>query len=247
MAISLIGVTTCVGATTGALTSTINFSSFFPRAADVMYCCGGTFNSATTALVAIGPTSNSVSFVTLIASSTAVGGVEFGAWRKVWSGSPSTGSIVFAAPLSTLSAAYGAMILRGVASTSPEDITTLVASGSSTTPQSPAIVTQFPNTWVLSLIGINIATPAMTAPSSYVNSTVLSVANTGSVARAMTVGLASRLVAATATETPGVWTSTVTAPWTAVTVAVRAYVPPTSTAVPVDYPPELFWQPLIAQ
>lgn len=244
MAISLIGVTTLVGHTTGLSVSTIVFSSLSPRNADVIFAWGGVFNSATTALIPIAPTSNSVNYVTLIASSTVVGGVEFGVWRKV---AQSTDRIVFSSGGDTLSAAWGAMILRGVASTSPEDITTLSASGSSTVPQSPAIVTQFPNSWVLSLVGIQALSPLMTPPASFVNSTISAIANTGSVLRTMTVGGASFFQATTATVTPGVWTSTLTGSWLAVSVAVRAYVPPTSTEVPVDYPPELIMQPMIAR
>ncbi len=229
MAISIYGVTTCAGSTGGG-SSTITFSSTTPiRGSDVGYVWGGMFNTA--------------NYVTVVFSTTVVAGAALGLFRKVFS--VATDRVLSSASFTTCANAYGTMVLRGVASTSPEDITTIVTSGSNTAPTSGAIITQKPNTWVLSLVGVASTETISAVPSGYTNTANAS-ATAASTLRGFTVMGASKLVAATGTETPGAWTIAVSAPWVALTVAVRAYVPPTSTELMI-YVPGLQWGPTLAQ
>lgn len=247
MAIALVGAATLV-VSSGTFV-TLTASSSPGRAADVIYLFGGSYNSAT-AVTSLGPTSNSAvagsSFSQLLFSSTAVSGTIFGLWRRLQG--PATSIFAFASAHTTGALGYGAVILRGVASTSPEDVTTVFTSGAGTAPQSPSVTPATPNSMLLSIVGQLNDSSGMTGPTGFSNVTVLT--STANATVRFTVGIATLITASTIATAPGAWTSTVSTDWHAVTVVVRAYVPPTSstasTAMAIYGAAQAF-SPMIAQ
>ena len=205
MPISLVG-TVGDSAASGA-DVTLTLPTLLPG--DVVYIAGG--HSLTTAEAGVS-TSGYTELVDFLNGTV----YRFTVSRKVMGATPDTTAVGIGSGDAADAVSYVAICLRGVNET-PEDATTTTATGSSTNPDGPSIVTVTRGVWVLAFAGSSVNDASIVAPSGYGNQVNTNVNDT----RDSTVAGATKLVAAPATEDPATWTTWATGAWCCATVAVR--------------------------
>lgn len=141
-------------------------------------------------------------------------------FRKVMGYTPDAQIVLTGSASATNGCAGIAYGFRGVDIVSPEDQTATTATGTSAAaPDSPSITTQTANAWVISFGCKTGNDPTVVAPTGYSNQ-VDDVANDTT---DVTVGAATKLVAAAGAEDPAEWTTwTANVAWAAWSIAVRS-------------------------
>jgi hypothetical protein len=145
------------------------------------------------------------------------GTLRLGLYRKVIGASPDANIVLTGTANASDAQCACAIALRGVDTTTPEDAVITTATADSTNPDPASITTVTAGAWVLAFAGSRTQDPAVTAPSGYSNSAQVDRAETSS----MTAALATIEKASAGAEDPPSWTDWNTAPWAALTVAVR--------------------------
>lgn len=140
------------------------------------------------------------------------------AFRKVMGAVPDTEIVLTASANASNSAAAVGFALRGVDNEHPEDATTVITIGTSTTPDSASITTVTDKSWVLSFFSSGrVLDSAVTAPSGYSNQVDIAADDNNDV----TVGGATKETTTAGAEDPPSWTGVLNANWVAASVAVR--------------------------
>lgn len=139
-------------------------------------------------------------------------------FRKVMGASPDATAVVDGDSTNTGVSAV-VTVLRGVDTTTPEDVTTTTATGSSLNPNPPSITTVTPNAWVLAPACSIISDTAVVAPTGYSNQVDINTAGTGS--NPTTTAMATKLVETAGVEDPATWTAWLSGAWGCFAVAVR--------------------------
>jgi hypothetical protein len=209
MAISLVS----GGALAGAINNGGDVTLTFPGGIaqdDVVVLVGGHFARASTP---IGP--STAGYTQRYLNTTT--NPWFGVWTKVMGASPDATVVGQGSGNAADSTAYACHVLRGV-HTDILDQTIAAANATSTNPDSPAVVTQTANAWVLSAAISIVNDGTITEPTNYVNKANANFNDTN----AATIGIASREIASPASENPAAWTGWSSGAWWAVSVAIKA-------------------------
>lgn len=139
------------------------------------------------------------------------------AWKIMGASPDSDIAIDAAAGVTTDSASAVVLVFRGVDTTTPIDVATTSATGSSTTPDSPSITTDVGGVVCSGFMG-DVTDATVTAPTGY-NNQVDITSNDG---EDTVTGLAWIAVGASTTENPPSWTGMTSADWNAFSIAIRA-------------------------
>lgn len=199
-----------------------------PVANDVVYLWGGHFSRSGSTT---GPTT--AGYTQLAIAST--NSTHMGAWRKVMGSSPDTTVTAKGSGNTADSTAYAYVILRGVDTASPEDVTTTIGTGTGTNPDPPAIVPVNDGSWVIAC-SCSVSASTTGTISNYINTGNASSADTNP----MTIAGATRLITKAASENPGAWSSWATGQWCSITIAAR------QARAPI-FAPAVSFSPMIAQ